>query len=57
MKENLMKRKFRLSESERYFYRDNTGEANSYNFAIKSNHYFDSEYLFKMSVDILLQKM
>lgn len=49
-------RKFRLSESERYFYRDNTGEANSYNFSIKSNHYFDSEYLFKMSIDILIQK-
>ena len=49
-------RKFRLSESERYFYRDNTGEANSYNFAIKSNHYFDAENLFKMSIDILIQK-
>lgn len=49
-------RKFRLGESERYFYRDNTGEANSYNFAIKSTHYFDSETLLKMSVDILIQK-
>ena len=49
-------RKFRLSESERYFYRDNSGEANSYNFAIKSNHYFDSQSLFKMSIDILIQK-
>lgn len=49
-------KKFRLSESERYFYRDNTGEANSYNFAIKSSHYFDSENLFKMSIDILIQK-
>lgn len=49
-------KKFRLSESERYFYRDNMGEAKSYNFAIKSNHYFDSEYLFKMSIDILIQK-
>ena len=49
-------RKFRLSESERYFYRDNTGEANSYNFAIKSSHYFDPENLFKMSIDILIQK-
>ena len=49
-------KKFRLRESERYFYRDNTGEANSYNFAIKSSHYFDSENLFKMSIDILIQK-
>lgn len=49
-------KKFKLRESERYFYRDNTGEANSYNFAIKSSHYFDSENLFKMSIDILIQK-
>lgn len=49
-------RKFRLGESERYFYRDNTGEANSYNFAIKSNHYLSSDALFKLSVDILIQK-
>ena len=49
-------KKFRLSESERYFYRDNSGEAKSYNFAIKSNHHFDSENLFKMSIDILIQK-
>lgn len=49
-------RKFKLRESERYFHRDKTGEANSYDFAIKSNHYFQSDALFKMSVDILLQK-
>ena len=34
-------RKFMLAESERYFYRDNEGEPNSYNFAIKSNHYYN----------------
>ena len=49
-------RKFRLSESERYFHRDKTGEANSYNFAIKSSHYLSSDALFKMSIDILIQK-
>ena len=49
-------RKFRLSESERYFFRDNYGEANRYNFAIKSNHYYDSEILFKKSIVILIEK-
>ena len=53
---DVYERKFRLSESERYFYRDDTGEANSYNFAIKSNHYLSSDALFKMSIDILIQK-
>ena len=49
-------KKFRLSESERYFYRDNNGEANYYDFAIKSNHYLSADALFKMSIDILIQK-
>jgi len=49
-------RKFRLAESERYFHRDTYGEPNRYNFAIKSNHYYDSETLFKKSVDLLIQQ-
>ena len=49
-------RKFRLAESERYFYRDDYGEPNRYNFAIKSNHYYDSETLFKKSIEILIEK-
>ena len=49
-------KKFRLRESERYFYRDNNGEANSYQFSVKSAHHFDSETLLKMSIDILIQK-
>ena len=48
-------RKFMLAESERYFYRDNEGEPNSYNFAIKSNHYYNSETLFKKSIEILIE--
>ncbi len=48
--------KFRLSESERYFYRDNYGEANRFNFTIKSTHYYDSETLFKKSIEILIGK-
>tara|TARA_Y100000389_G_scaffold69040_1_gene65640 strand:- start:3310 stop:4626 length:1317 start_codon:yes stop_codon:yes gene_type:complete len=53
---DIYERKFRLSDSERYFYRDDTGEANSYNFAIKSNHYLSADALFKLSIDILIQK-
>ena len=49
-------RKFRLAESERYFYRDDYGEPNRYNFSIKSNHYYDSETLFKKSIEILIEK-
>ena len=49
-------KKFKLAESERYFYRDNYGESNRYNFAIKSNHYYDSETLFKKSIEILIEK-
>lgn len=48
--------KFRLSESERYYFRDNSGNSNSYDFAIKSNHYYNSEELFKLSIDILIDK-
>lgn len=48
--------KFLLSESERYFYRDNYGEPNCYNFSLKSNHYYDEEILFMKSIKILLEK-
>ena len=49
-------RKFRLGESERYYYRDNNSEPNRYNFSIKSNHYYDSEVLFIKSIEILKEK-
>ena len=48
-------RKFMLAESERYFYRDKIGESNQYKFSIKSNHYYDSEVLFKKSIEILIE--
>ena len=47
-------RKFRLSESERYYHRDNESHPNRYNFAIKSNHYYDSDELFKKAIVILI---
>jgi len=44
---------FLIAESERYFHRDNDGEPNRYNFAIKSCCYYDSETLFMKSLEIL----
>ena len=49
-------KKFRLAESERYYYRDKYSEANRYNFRIKSTHYYDSENLFVKSIEILKEK-
>lgn len=48
--------KFMLSESERYFSRDNFNEPNSYEFKIKSCHYFNSVDLFKKSLQIIIEK-
>ena len=50
-------KKFRIAESERYFHRDNDGEPNRYNFAIKSCCYYDSEALFMKSLEILTGKL
>jgi DNA-directed RNA polymerase subunit L len=49
-------RKFKLREEERYFYRDSDDEPNSYDFAIKSNHYYDSSRILKVSIKILIEK-
>jgi DNA-directed RNA polymerase subunit L len=48
--------KFMLSESERYFLRDNFNEPNSYEFKIKSLHYFNSSQLFIRAIKILIEK-
>jgi len=48
-------RKFKLREAERYFFRDSNDEANVYNFSIKSNHYYDSSMILKVSLRILIQ--
>jgi len=49
-------RKFKLREEERYFYRDSDDEPNSYDFSIKSNHYYDSSRILKVSIKILIEK-
>jgi DNA-directed RNA polymerase subunit L len=47
---------FILREGERYYYRDNFGESNKYLFSLKSNHYYDENSLFKLSINILKDK-
>ena len=49
-------RKFRLSESERYFHRDDDDEPKSYDFSIKSNHYYDESKILKVGIQILIEK-
>jgi DNA-directed RNA polymerase subunit L len=49
-------RKFKLRESERYFHRDNIDEPNSYDFSLKSVHYYDNSRILKVAVKILLQR-
>lgn len=49
-------RKFVLCEGDRYFHRDNFNEPNTYNFSVKSTHYYSSEMLFKKSIAILIDK-
>ena len=48
-------RKFRLREAERYFHRDMNDEPYSYDFAVKSNHYYDASKILKVSVKILIE--
>jgi len=47
----------RLSEGERYFYRDHNNESNRYTFTITSVHYHPSKQLFIMSTDIMITKL
>jgi len=49
-------RKFMLSEAERYFHRDDDDEPKSYDFSIKSNHYYDESKILKVAVNILIEK-
>jgi len=48
-------RKFRLREAERYFHRDMDDEPNSYDFAIKSVHHYDSSKILKVSIKTLIE--
>lgn len=49
--------KFMLSESERYYYRDNYNESNKYRFSIKSNHYYSENKLFLVAIELLMNKL
>ena len=49
--------KLLLAESEKYYFRDSQNECNKYNFRIKSNHYEDSGNLFKISLQLLQDKL
>ena len=50
-------RELYLSESERYFHRDNQNEPYWYTFTITSNHFKDSKELFIESIDKLIQNL
>lgn len=47
----------RLSESERYFYRDKMNESNQYTFKITSNHLYSNKDLFIKSCEIMETKL
>lgn len=49
--------KLLLAESEKYYYRDSHNECNKYNFRIKSKHYEDANSLFKVSIQLLQEKL
>lgn len=49
-------RKFKLAESERYYFRDREGEPYRYRFQVKSTHYWDSAELVKRSLQILIDR-
>ena len=47
----------RLSEGERYFYRDVNNEPNRYKMAIKSQHKYSSAELFRLANEIMISKL
>tara|TARA_Y100000389_G_C17432438_1_gene503496 strand:- start:668 stop:1906 length:1239 start_codon:yes stop_codon:yes gene_type:complete len=47
----------RLSESERYYYRDNQNEPNKYTFRITSIHHYSSKQLFITCNEIMISKL
>ena len=49
--------KLLLAESEKYYFRDSHNECNKYNFRIKSKHREDANSLFKLSIQLLQEKL
>jgi DNA-directed RNA polymerase subunit L len=47
----------KLKDSERYFLRDMNDLSYSYDFKIQSNHHFNSNVLYKISLDILIGRL
>jgi len=47
----------RLSESERYFYRDQNNEPNRYTFTVTSVHHYTSKQLFIKATDLMITKL
>ena len=47
----------RLSEGERYYYRDHTNEANRYTFTVTSVHHYTAKQLFIHSTEIMVNKL
>ncbi len=47
----------RVSEYERYFFRDVNNEPNKYTFSIYSLHYYENAELFKLSCEIMINKL
>ena len=56
-KQESMKQKFILNESERYYHRDIHNEPYQYKFEIDSSHYYNSEQLFIKVLEIIIDKI
>ena len=51
------KKEFIIREGQRYFHRDNQGEAYWYNFTIESQHYLDEKQLFIRANEIIIESI
>jgi len=47
----------RISEGERYYFRDVHNEANRYKMTVKSQHYYSSAHLFQLANEIMIEKL
>lgn len=55
--QEMMKKKFILNESERYYHRDIHNEPYKYKFEIESSHYNNSEQLFIKTLQIIIDQI
>ena len=47
----------RISEGERYYFRDVNNEANRYKMTVKSQHHYSSAHLFQLANEIMIEKL